>query len=697
VKINREVKFIFKLSDNKSENKILIEELLREFIDYWRDTPEIQNILLEIENNNSIYELRFNVYSTALAEEARGIIITGFGNSKYENLFDLTVLLLKNFLTEKNIANYIKAPIEKVNGAFEDIHSDIDELEDEIPKNFKDLDDESLKELKIKLSYQLEMILNKADLIIKNLKLLDDRILAFVKEYQIKLGIHKQTKFAIQKQYEQTIDSAKLLLNKDVEKIHIDKISHFREGSGYFDLGMFDDAIDEFNKALEIEPDNIELLNKLGWAYFMLDDMSKAEEYFNKVLNLDNNNILAINGLAAITFKTHNYDKSIELFNKSISLANDVEPIYFALNQLGQLYLLKSDYEMAIKKFYKAIELLPDREEAHYNLANIYYNLGLFNEAVYEYNKCLEINSADRYAEAYKLTAEGQILLNENMIDEAIEKFKEAIEKDIEDPSFYNNLGAAYNKSGDYYKAVKAFKKAIELNPNYQIAYINLGYISDKLNELDEAIKYYKKALELKPDDIVALNNLGWDLYLVHKYDEAEECYLKALKIDSHNIQALNNLGWLYIKKAEYSKALGVYQIVLEIDQNNAMAYNDIGYLYYKKNMLDKAILELNKAIRLNNDREAMTYAYYHLGLVYLKKKLKNEAIASFNKAIKLDGQYQEPYYQLGLLYKNNEEYATALKYFDNCISVNPNTKYAKKSKEHIKKIQIIMKEEVEN
>ena len=600
-------------------------------------------------------------------------------------------MTIQKYLSHKSIEYSLFAPSEKIQSAFDDIHSVFDELEDEISSS-NEIDENA----KIKISFELEGILSKIDFLLNNIKIVDDRIISFIREYKIKLGLHKSTNFAAKKKYENAIDSAKLLLSKS-DKIQTDQIAHYREGTGYFDLGMYKDAIEEFNKALKIQPENIKTLINLGWSYVLSEKFEEAESIFEKASQLEKENVYVLNGLASTYFNRGKIDESITAFTRVIELSNDSDVLYFAYNNLGHLYIIKNDYETAIKKIQKAIAVFPDRIEGHFNLGNIYYNLGLYNESLLEYSICSDLKPDDVKYESYKLSAEGHIYMNQELYPESVQKFKEALDKGFEDPLFYNNLGAAYEKAGDLYKSLKCFKKAVELNPSYQSAYVNIGYINDRLNETEEAIKYYGKAIELNPSDIIALNNLGWDLYLLKEYSASENAYLRALKINPDNLTTLTNLGWLYIKKGDFNKALGVYQSVLEIDPNYAMAYNDIGYLYYKRNMLDKAILELNKAIRLNTDRNAMTYAYFHLGLVYLKKKMKDEALNSFLKSIKIDETYLPAYYELGIIYKSSEEFSLALKYFDKCISINPNSKYAKKSKEQIKKINIILKQEVEN
>jgi protein O-GlcNAc transferase len=108
---------------------------------------------------------------------------------------------------------------------------------------------------------------------------------------------------------------------------------------------------------------------------------------------------------------------------------------------------------------------------------------------------------------------------------------RKAIENDLHDPNFYNDLGNSYQDQGKLDEAISCYRKALELKPDAAGAYSNLGTAFQNQGRLNEAISCYKKALQLKPDFVTAYFNLGSALQDQGKLDEAISCYQKALRI----------------------------------------------------------------------------------------------------------------------------------------------------------------------
>ncbi|MBS3132102.1 tetratricopeptide repeat protein [Candidatus Woesearchaeota archaeon] len=65
--------------------------------------------------------------------------------------------------------------------------------------------------------------------------------------------------------------------------------------------------------------------------------------------------------------------------------------------------------------------------------------------------------------------------------------------------SFFNTLGFAYRKTGDYDKAMALFEKSRQLGPNLWASYDNMAFIQVKRKQYSEALSNYKKAQELNP------------------------------------------------------------------------------------------------------------------------------------------------------------------------------------------------------
>lgn len=125
----------------------------------------------------------------------------------------------------------------------------------------------------------------------------------------------------------------------------------------------------------------------------------------------------------------------------------------------------------------------------------------------------------------------GQAHMEKGLYDRAISDFNKAIEIDPKHAMAYNNRGNAYNAKGLYDLAISDFDKALEINPRYATAYNNRGYAYNAKGLYDLAISDFNKALEINPRYADAYNNRGHAYYNKQEHDKTWE--------DVHNTQGL--------------------------------------------------------------------------------------------------------------------------------------------------------------
>ena len=92
------------------------------------------------------------------------------------------------------------------------------------------------------------------------------------------------------------------------------------------------------------------------------------------------------------------------------------------------------------------------------------------------------------------------------------------------------NRGSQYLRNNMYDEAIAEFNEAIRINPNDASAYCNRGmaYVYAEKPDLDQAISDCKKAIELKPGYGRAYNNLAVAYYSKREYGKSWESIHKA-------------------------------------------------------------------------------------------------------------------------------------------------------------------------
>lgn len=158
----------------------------------------------------------------------------------------------------------------------------------------------------------------------------------------------------------------------------------------------------------------------------------------------------------------------------------------------------KQAYRQSIEYLEQALQLKPDFAEAHYNLANAYYQSGLYDRALVNYYYAIELEPT--HVDSWKNLGNTQV--QRKAYQRAIDDYTQALRLDPQDADLYFNRAFTYKKILSYQRALKDFTVAIDLRPLFIGAYVNRGNTYATLKDYTLAANDYKKASELAPDDI---------------------------------------------------------------------------------------------------------------------------------------------------------------------------------------------------
>ena len=162
------------------------------------------------------------------------------------------------------------------------------------------------------------------------------------------------------------------------------------------------------------------------------------------------------------------YKKAFDVLCEAKDLGEDLPDIYLSTGKVLNAMGRKSDGLNAFIKMVQSDYLNPER---HYVLAMEYLRRVMFEEAVAEFDKTLEINPfhADSY---YYL---GLISLDTREYDRSLKYFLKSFRINNKRYQVCNNIAALYEKRKNRRKAVYYLRQALVLKPEYEIACFNLG------------------------------------------------------------------------------------------------------------------------------------------------------------------------------------------------------------------------------
>ncbi|MGB2924670.1 MAG: tetratricopeptide repeat protein, partial [Limnothrix sp.] len=272
-------------------------------------------------------------------------------------------------------------------------------------------------------------------------------------------------------------------LTTDSEVI-LDIFYYLNLGREFQRQGKIDEAIATNEQALQIQPENIELLNTLGNLY------QECEQ----------------TGLA------------VEKFKKAVEIAPHETGLQF---NLGNALLAQEAYSEAEIAYQKAIKIEPQNTGAINNLGHVLYKQEKYNEALLIFQKIIDLRPEE--PDAYNHI--GNIYQDLKDYPQAIKYFQKALEYKKDDIHYQENLGSVYQLNKEHKKAAIAYQKVLEIDPNNTGAQYNLGSALLDLRQLDKAILAYKRAIRLKPDYAEAHVNLSLVLLVTGKLKEGWKEY----------------------------------------------------------------------------------------------------------------------------------------------------------------------------
>jgi Flp pilus assembly protein TadD len=227
-------------------------------------------------------------------------------------------------------------------------------------------------------------------------------------------------------------------------------------GDRYFGNRDYYMAFVQYEKSLEIQPDNLRIHLKQGLLFLNTGKYEEAAKSFFTVAEKDPGNAFAYEGLGNAFFEMRKYGEAEAHFRKAV----EIEPrLWKSRNFLGHIYDFQKKYDQASREYAEAIRLKPDEGLLYNNLGVSLSLAGRYEESIRAFKKALGTKGPkDRVYNNL-----GMVLAKTGRYDAALEAFR----KGSNNAQAYNNLGCVYMSQGDYQKAAESFKKAIEVSPKF--------------------------------------------------------------------------------------------------------------------------------------------------------------------------------------------------------------------------------------
>jgi len=410
-------------------------------------------------------------------------------------------------------------------------------------------------------------------------------------------------------------------------------------GDLLFQRDRWEDALQEYRKALAIEPSQAGLHTLLGKAYLHAGKLKEAETEFHLELQLDPRNELAWLGLANLQLVRGQAGGVLE----SLGKVWEISPEFLTLQQ--EFPSIELSQQLAKSSISQVLDQ-PEGTARHFLLASLYAaaNQSAFSDREWksfqnDFSRWHEVSNSSanhdpckahlysRCADSIRgrrLSSSAQLLLGKTCFTlRQYEPAATTLAQVRGEPS--ENAEASYWLERTYQALGAAAYARLEGSfPNsWRTHQLRAeGYAIRR--DLDNAIKEYQLAVQLRPGEAELHEALG-EFYLDNHSDgDAQGELEKAVSLDPSRTKALYLLGRLYMVNRESEKAVPYLQRALRLQPNLNEASGLLGTAYVRLGQFAEAIPKLQKAApgdHFGNIHYQLSLAYRKLGQTELAQK----------------------------------------------------------------------------
>ena len=514
---------------------------------------------------------------------------------------------------------------------------------------------------------------------------------------------------------EQIIQRYKLMLaRKPKEGSTFDRIYQF-----YLENAGLEALVSDYQAEVQAKPNDANLQLILGHIYKRLGKDTEALSTYQRAVELAPNKYYPHVALGQMYATLRQHEDAIQELTKAASLSEQAqnvppEELTAIYKALGNAYFSRDKVDEAIQAWKKISELDPDDIFARIELADLFREQELFDQAIAQHEAIIQLKKDEPYRVCLSRREIGNIHEAKGDFEKAIQHYDEALSltapgnwlrKDLQ-----HRIIGIFAADSNWEALIEYYQKKLEATPNEPelIGLLAAAYIENQ--QIEEGMKTYRKGLELAPTDANLRLNLIASLRNAEKYELAAAEYEVLSEQDPDDFGIYRELGELYLEIGDQDKAKSVYQKMIERDPKNPSTHLILAEIYAGHEWIEDAVTQYEKAISLapknldfieyfgdfyfrQGDREKALETwnrmvagelntaqnYNQLAELLNAKKFKTEAVTATRKAVELmpdEYRYREA---LAKQLMENSEYEDALKEFTKAMELAPNAFFAEK------------------
>jgi tetratricopeptide (TPR) repeat protein len=469
----------------------------------------------------------------------------------------------------------------------------------------------------------------------------------------------------------------------------------------------FADAELKLRGMLQHFPENEQVHWGLAWAHYATGRYDEALQFFSKALELNPQNWATHIAMAMCHHNQGNFQREIAAYDAALGIRSDLDFVLYnrglAAHALGSNELEKASYEAAVQtnggnylawyhlglvlaeegSLLSAMRAFARAKEINSKLFNALFNNGLLlgkmgqdMQAIAHFDACITLNQSDD--ESFKQRGVAEVMTSQ--YEHAVESYEEYLHAHESDPESWANYGVALRGVNRQDEALEFTEKYLAKNPGDARVWYNKGLIQYDMGNKQGAMEAWDKSLSLNNDFDMVWYRKALLLGELGQYEGEIEFLTRFLNRNEQDLRGWYELGEANRKlglaaadqgqqQRYFSAAVIAYDRALDIQRTDnqtwLMKTTCLNYLHRYNEALE--CIEFLERYDKNNAE-----VYFQKGVAQDGLGDQLASTDSFAKTLKIDENHAGAYYRRGLLLAELEQFAKAVDHFEHVLEIDP-------------------------
>jgi tetratricopeptide (TPR) repeat protein len=435
----------------------------------------------------------------------------------------------------------------------------------------------------------------------------------------------------------------------------------------YFNTGFYDQRVTALRERLRVNAEDRDARWELGRAYALLGQTADAVAEFTALLRYFPDDLPALIQLGLAEKAQGDLTSARHWFDRALAVDPDHALVHY---YVGEVLYNQGMTEDAREALSRSIALNADNPDAHFLLAFVLGDLGRHDEAQVASKRAIQLNPALSRAQANLSLDQYNPQKYEELLPGRRERQSAQMQAAADEGGLaHYTLGTAFRQKGYYAEALREYRIGLDKGEDRDLVLQAMAEVHLLKKDPTAAIELYDRLLLSQPHSPKLWNERGVALHQSGRIDEAQASYRRALAADMIYALAHNNSGVVLAQQGDHEGAIDAFRAALDAQAGFEKARLNLALLLCRAKRIQLGLEAYRQVLRTSPEHPV---AWNGIGVVLADLKKYADARNAYARAIQARPDYAEAHYNMSFTLSNLGDFDGALRETKRALELEP-------------------------